>query len=93
MSIKINVELERVLTLAENSESSDAILLAAEVRRLRKIEAGLIGHIERHTKLAKTLGAEAAMWRNNGNYRAAENLTHDADGIMFRVRRLQTILD
>lgn len=31
-------DLESVLLLAENSESSDAILLAAEVRRLRWIE-------------------------------------------------------
>jgi len=34
-------ELERVIVLAENSESMDAIRLAAEVRRLRKIEDGL----------------------------------------------------
>lgn len=30
-------DLETVLVIAENSESSDAILLAAEVRRLREI--------------------------------------------------------
>jgi hypothetical protein len=34
--------LERVLVIAEYSESWDAILLATEVRRLRKIETALI---------------------------------------------------
>lgn len=34
-------ELERVLVLAENSESTEAIVLAAEVRRLQAMEARL----------------------------------------------------
>lgn len=35
-------DLERVLVIAENSESMDAITLAAEVRRLRRMEARVV---------------------------------------------------
>jgi len=34
-------DLERVLVLAENSESTDAIILAAEIRRLRGVVQAL----------------------------------------------------
>lgn len=64
-----------------------------ELERLRKIEAGLRGYVERHTELAGKLGAQAVMLRSSKNYVGAQNLSKDADDIMFRVRRLEAILN
>lgn len=88
--------LERVLVIAENSESSDAILLAAEVRRLRKIEDGLknriamlkqvraalLQDVERETKLDYFYGTNGVI-----------ELREKAERIMAEVWPLEALLD
>jgi hypothetical protein len=64
-----------------------------ELDRLRKIESGLRGYVDRHTDLAKTLRGVAVEARSNKNYLGAENLTNQADDIMYRMRRLEAILN
>lgn len=71
------------------------VLPAAELElaRLQKIEAGLRGYTVRHTELAERLGGMAVICRSNKNYEDAKKLSKDADDIMYKVRRLEAILN
>jgi hypothetical protein len=55
------MELERVLALAESSESSDAILLASEVRRLQGRLEAVCGVVSDSSPFGEDLDAEKIM--------------------------------
>lgn len=84
---------ERVLVLAETSESSDAILLAGEVRRLRKIEDGLKNLVAMRKQVVEALRTEADEWDSMGAWQSAGFNRDNADKIMGEVWPLEALLN
>jgi hypothetical protein len=66
---KPDEELERVLVIAENSESTDAITLAAEVRRLRRGIDAARAEAERYKKIGDESVKEPGLsWYQEDHY-------------------------
>lgn len=85
--------LERVLVLAEISESSDAILLAAEVRRLRKIEAGVKKMVEDRKNVIEAVRKDAAYYISVDMPQSAEFHRMNAEKIQGEVWPLEALLN
>lgn len=86
-------DLETVLVIAENSESSDAILLAAEVRRLRKIEDALKDSVERKRTLAASEWQRADDLSREGRNTASIYTLNDAVALRDGADELERILE
>jgi hypothetical protein len=66
---KPDEELERVLVIAENSESTDALTLAAEVRRLRRGIDAARAEAERYKKIGDESRKDSYLsWYDTDHY-------------------------
>ncbi len=86
-------ELERVLVIAENSESMDAIRLAAEVRRLRSIESSLKNAIAWKLTQAGALRLSAAMLSREGKNTASIYTLAEATDLSVGATEMDRILE
>jgi hypothetical protein len=87
------MSVERVLVIAENSESMDAIVLAGEARRLRRMESQVVAALEAKKQSLWEVRESINLCRVNGWDEGLERLDHEEARVLGEIALLEKVLN